>query len=261
MDEQGRALFRAVCEQPWDDTVRLVYADWLEEHGQPERAEFIRIQCELIRFQCEHPEWDVSDPRCQELWDRDSEFDPFKPGWTAELPRLPGVKWGSYGWSFTRGFIDEVTFQSVKAFREHGEAVFSASPVGTLWIRRVTARTIQAVCASGLLARVRYLGVRGRLGDAGVASVAGCPNLTRLRTLCIWDGVVGDAAAEALARSRYLTNLECLSISDHTISDRGALALAESPNLSHVTALVLHGTRGLSPEVVRRLNDRFERVD
>src|SRR5262249_32452387 len=31
------------------DIVRLVFADWLEEHGQPERAEFIRIQCELER--------------------------------------------------------------------------------------------------------------------------------------------------------------------------------------------------------------------
>jgi uncharacterized protein (TIGR02996 family) len=257
MDGQGRALFQAVCEQPWDDTLRLVYADWLEEHGQAERAAFIRIQCERTRFQCEHPEWDVSDPRCRELWDRESEFTPFEPGWKAELPRLPGMKWERF---FTRGFIDEVTFQSVKAFREHGEAVFSASPVETLWIRRVTARTIQTVCASGLLARVRYLGLRGRLGDTGASSVAGCPNLTRLRTLCLWGSDVGDAAAEALARSRYLANLEGLSFSDHTISDRGALALAESPNLTRVTALVL-GTRGLSPEVVRRLEDRFERVD
>ena len=32
-----------------DDTPRLVYADWLDENGQPERAEFIRVQCELAR--------------------------------------------------------------------------------------------------------------------------------------------------------------------------------------------------------------------
>jgi uncharacterized protein (TIGR02996 family) len=46
MTSDGEALFRAVCENPVDDTPRLVYADWLEENGRGERAEFIRLQCE-----------------------------------------------------------------------------------------------------------------------------------------------------------------------------------------------------------------------
>jgi uncharacterized protein (TIGR02996 family) len=41
------ALCRAVVEQPADDLPRLMAADWLEERGQPERAEFIRVQVEL----------------------------------------------------------------------------------------------------------------------------------------------------------------------------------------------------------------------
>jgi uncharacterized protein (TIGR02996 family) len=36
-----------VLPKPPDDTPRLVYADWLEENGEPERAEFIRVQVEL----------------------------------------------------------------------------------------------------------------------------------------------------------------------------------------------------------------------
>src|SRR6476660_8352291 len=43
------ALLAAIRQAPADDAPRLVYADWLDEHGQPERAEFIRIQCELAR--------------------------------------------------------------------------------------------------------------------------------------------------------------------------------------------------------------------
>ncbi|HVL16313.1 MAG TPA: TIGR02996 domain-containing protein [Gemmata sp.] len=35
----------AMAADPDDDTPRLVFADWLDEHGQPERAEFIRLQC------------------------------------------------------------------------------------------------------------------------------------------------------------------------------------------------------------------------
>jgi uncharacterized protein (TIGR02996 family) len=44
------ALLAAIRAAPDDDAPRLIYADWLEEHGQTERAEFIRIQCELARI-------------------------------------------------------------------------------------------------------------------------------------------------------------------------------------------------------------------
>lgn len=43
-DDDGVALRRAVLENPLDDTVRLVYADWLEEHDDPDRAHMIRAQ-------------------------------------------------------------------------------------------------------------------------------------------------------------------------------------------------------------------------
>lgn len=40
------ALLRGVEAAPDDDLPRLVYADWLDEHGRHARAEFIRVQCE-----------------------------------------------------------------------------------------------------------------------------------------------------------------------------------------------------------------------
>ena len=47
----GEALYRAILDNPADDVVRLVYADWLEESGtDAARAEFIRVQCELARL-------------------------------------------------------------------------------------------------------------------------------------------------------------------------------------------------------------------
>ncbi len=39
------ALLRSILENPADDAPRLVYADWLDDHGEPVRAEFIRVQC------------------------------------------------------------------------------------------------------------------------------------------------------------------------------------------------------------------------
>src|SRR5207249_4566878 len=54
------AFLRAVAEQPADDGPRLVYADWLEEQGDADRAAFIRAQCELARLA-------PDDPRAEEL--------------------------------------------------------------------------------------------------------------------------------------------------------------------------------------------------
>jgi uncharacterized protein (TIGR02996 family) len=42
-----QAFLRAIRESPDDDLPRLVYADWLEEHGEPGRASLFRVQVEV----------------------------------------------------------------------------------------------------------------------------------------------------------------------------------------------------------------------
>src|SRR5919199_887033 len=44
------AFLDAVLDAPEDDAPRLVYADWLDEHGDHDRAEFIRVQVERVRL-------------------------------------------------------------------------------------------------------------------------------------------------------------------------------------------------------------------
>lgn len=46
---ERHAILTAIRENPDDDTPRLVYADWLEEHGEPERAELVRVQVEIAK--------------------------------------------------------------------------------------------------------------------------------------------------------------------------------------------------------------------
>lgn len=45
--DDGTTLHRAVLETPGEVTPRLVLADWLDDHDQGPRAEFIRLQCGL----------------------------------------------------------------------------------------------------------------------------------------------------------------------------------------------------------------------
>lgn len=51
---QHEALLRAVLVNPADDLPRLVYADWLEENGQADRAAFIRCHVEEERLRHTH---------------------------------------------------------------------------------------------------------------------------------------------------------------------------------------------------------------
>src|SRR4051794_30367932 len=53
----GAALFQAILEDPGDTGLRLVYADWLEGHGDADRAEFIRVQCRLAEADEEDDAW------------------------------------------------------------------------------------------------------------------------------------------------------------------------------------------------------------
>lgn len=50
MSDDERALLASVTAHPADDTARLVYADWLDEHGNSVRAAFIRVQIEAERL-------------------------------------------------------------------------------------------------------------------------------------------------------------------------------------------------------------------
>jgi uncharacterized protein (TIGR02996 family) len=60
------AFLKAIAAEPGDDVRRLGYADWLQENGQEERAEFIRAQIRLAT-----PPWNSRDLiRSEQLLDR-----------------------------------------------------------------------------------------------------------------------------------------------------------------------------------------------
>lgn len=50
MTDDERPFLEAILCNPNSDAERLTFADWLEEQGQVERAEFIRCQAQLARW-------------------------------------------------------------------------------------------------------------------------------------------------------------------------------------------------------------------
>src|SRR5687768_1025238 len=99
---EREALLRTVCENPDDDLPRLVFADWLDEHGEPERAEFIRIQIEL-GTSAKRGESTVDSRRQRELRNLEQSLLYLNGNrWRQEVPVYTGVHFHD----FSRGFMD-----------------------------------------------------------------------------------------------------------------------------------------------------------
>ncbi len=87
-DPTAAGLLRAILHEPDSDELRLVYADWLEEHGPPARAEFIRCQIELARQGHIHSHEQVEHEKALrrrerallEAWSKDAEGEPMHYG-------------------------------------------------------------------------------------------------------------------------------------------------------------------------------------
>ena len=116
-------FLRAICEQPADDAPRLIYADWLEEHGDPDRAEFIRLQVAL-----DHRPDEADALRATALLTRHHQT------WLAETREPLGVEWDK---RFHRGFLRGATFHRPRLFIQKAGRATAVAPITAVTIRRV----------------------------------------------------------------------------------------------------------------------------
>ena len=151
------ALLAAVIAHPDDDTPRLVFADHLEDAGEVERAEFIRVQCELAKFYGPADNG-LADNGLVPLLSPGTDEGPLRPlvrrerelldvaaaeGWAG----LPGFV---DEWWFRRGFVDEVRL-SAADWLAHADAILAAHPVRAVSL--TTAPWLEPV-RGGLYARL-----------------------------------------------------------------------------------------------------------
>jgi uncharacterized protein (TIGR02996 family) len=259
MAHRWQSFMAAVCADPHDNTPRLVFADWLEENGEPERAELIRVGIELEKLSTQERQVRGSPLRAR----LDKLFRPvgdkavpesFCPWW-CDLPKLPGVEWGM---STQGGFFNTAHFDSIKVLREQVEAVFAATPVTVLFVKRMSPKAAQELVGMDWIERLTGLGLQGPVGTEGIRAIARCPHLGRVRSLQIERGRIGDAGVAALAAATSLKNLEFLRIKGDrlTIEAVKSLCAAEKPppKLTAVSGLGM----ALMIETIRHdLIDRF----
>ena len=253
------ALLAAIAANPDDDTPRLIYADWLDEHlpdstpspaaGPSARAEYIRVQCRLARYPFDDPDY-------PELLEREQDLAEWLNAHTPPAdadPDLPDdLNWyGEFdsgeGRPYARGFPEEAEYtefadepdESVARILAALPAAFARSTVRSLRLVDAYGEEVVGLMRSPVMAGLRGLSLSDIADDneaGAVRAIAASPHLTGLRRLYL-DFYVDDDDLHRLAKAEHLDALESLALDYPSLL--GLEPLAAAPWFRNLRALQL----------------------
>jgi uncharacterized protein (TIGR02996 family) len=228
MMNERDALMQAILERPDEDGPYLVFADWLEEHGDAELARYVRLACEVEHLKKEDPRFAAA---YDEFYALQDVGDRWADEWREGLPEeaLAGLKIVEY--SPRRGLYREAVINAagverIGPFRAAWERLLTHTPIRHIVIGPVSSAVVRFLATTPTLLRLRELEVEGDDQNGGyctvrsVVQLARSPYLANLRRLRLyallpWRRRSGDLSVDAipaaLAESPYLGNLESLS--------------------------------------------------
>jgi uncharacterized protein (TIGR02996 family) len=221
---QHEAFLRAIYDAPDDDTPRLVYADFLQENGEEDRAAFIRWQC----GRGEKP-LVVPDP-------------------------TPNAFWRGFPWPVATLHLTVDQLLNADALRR--EAVyrrpgwFGVTALTLFNGRVVTGEPFDVLFGSAVFARVNELVVVGEEVADTADAEAGFTTYT-LRP------VITTAAVVALAQHRGMRRIERLNLTHNDLDNDAARALVKSPYLDNLKRLQLLEGNRLRGKVWQQVIERF----
>src|SRR6266404_305728 len=240
MPPEGYEPFLAtILDAPQEDAPRLVYADWLEEQGDP-RAEFIRVQCELARLAADDSE---SKEQRSQLEDRaDKLLLEHGDAWRIEIP-----EWARKGCEFERGFVQHVTIWT--DWQHHyGPHLSQTAPITKITLQNVKGSAIEFADGPQLrhysslvvldpqmeydglrelmrssavtepLRSLQFMGMTTKFGDTGALEVSLAPGLTHLTRLELIRCNIGHRGIDCLARSEFVKKIAWLDLSDNELT-------------------------------------------
>jgi uncharacterized protein (TIGR02996 family) len=244
----GDALWQEILRNPDDDGPRLVFADWLEQTGDPEqqaRGALIQAQLALegLATKEQRAPYEAQVRTVMKQWRR---------RW------LRKIKFGTK-WTFRRGFLDGVRI-SAAGFVARAKELFEHAPL---------ARKFQFPEASNELVDLAKHADFARVVHADLTTMCVCgacpienelphlfasPYARNLRTLSLADCRIEDENAERLAASALLPNLVALDLAKNRITDGAArtLAAALAP---HTRIDLRHNS--ISKEIRRQLRSQL----
>ena len=258
MNEE-EALLAAIRANPEDDTPRLVYADWLDEHGRAKRAAHIRASVE--RYRCENADtpaaavgtfldafgdfgaawvdWSALDPELDRF--NKAAARPLRVAGrptpkSENLPKLKGTKFER----IERGFYSSVIVSNPDAFLKDADAIFRAAPVTDIQFNRLSAEQARSFVAAGHLARLRHLGFVSDVEPEAIRVLGDHSDAVGVQSLlarCYDESVDRLNAVAAGTRWTGVTRLEIDGFDFDDEAPRVAAALVRRPQFKHLRSI------------------------
>ncbi len=217
------AFLQDIVNNPEDEAVRLIYADWLEEQGNP-RGEFIRVQCQLARWagdSTDWREWAMITRNLKHLRQREKALlAEHAPAWKTAL----GVAHLTV--EFRRGFVERLQI-SPKEFVQRGMEYRQRMPLREVdFFRRDLPMIELAACP--LLERLSSVTFSRHLSNSDLAAFVSSSHLRHLERLTLMGTLIGDLGVQALAESPLFAQMTALDLRSCRITIAGLRALLES---------------------------------
>jgi uncharacterized protein (TIGR02996 family) len=256
------ALLGAIVAKPDELTPRLVYADWLDETGDPanaDRAEFIRVQCRLDGLSAGAPERPALVAREEALLKQ------YAKTWAE--PLRGSVRW----WTYHRGFIESAVVPTEGMRDKFGElyqGLISKTPFRDLILFEQTDDFDCLLDSVELLRGLSSFSARhGFLLEGGtkLRKLFACPQLVGLRRLELEGSRNGSylrpRVLSAILQLPTLSNLTELVLADYLTSIHPTVVrtVCRSPVLSNLKRLSIEATPFDGETMRRLLRARFAR--
>jgi uncharacterized protein (TIGR02996 family) len=250
---QVMGFLAEIKANPDDDTPRLILADWLDDHDDPERAEFLRLQCRVARCDEADPDWADLRRREQHLLER------YRMHWLGEL------RGRVIDCSFHRGLLRITAFPH-RLLSKVAENLADTEALGWVeelrlgsWPDSMPERLASPILGviprldlSGLrsnsfpmlhlakstaLARLSHLNLSGT-GCYYLSALTKSPHLQNLRELRMSRCYIGSGGTQALAKGPC-SNLKVLDLTQNNVASAGVDALSRMSQLASLTHLDL----------------------
>jgi len=239
MTDREMGFLSAVADAYDDDAPRLLYADWLDERGDP-RGEFIRIQCLLASGKDE-----------AELLRRQSKLlEAHRNKWLADVP-MPQVGIGSESGidgQFERGFITINHYYPGHSEYTLTSDQFCNLPLCVLPLNpnfiAMNAEDARKILSNPRIIIPQRISIDWRsvwrqdfIREEGAEAIANAaPNMLNLKHLSLCTQYIGDAGFKSIMEAKFPIaqgerhpKLTRLDVSGNQITDKGMGYLADSP--------------------------------
>jgi uncharacterized protein (TIGR02996 family) len=253
-------FLRAIFDDPGNGLSRLIYADYLEERGERDWAELLRVECELTRLASAPDLPDESFLRVGELIGRKQEL----------IPRVfPGLR-SQDDWRVRSGFracdelpvtvaelTDPMAFR-VRALAEHPEW-YGATRLKVTAGRISSPAALMTILTSPVTRRVTALDMSGPFEEDLSGPFDPGDGIAILAVDFELRPAITSGMVEVLARTNESRRLTELDLTDNDLDNDAALAIARSPHLYRLKQLAISRGNRLHGRVWRRLVERFGR--